>query len=499
MRQGLRRRFSAAGVLLSLFILATVATPPCLAEAAIAEHLVRNGKHVEAIRLLEEKWRAVGNLSLEELRLYLDAYYSYGKQFLEKEDFSNARASFLRVIRLDPRHADSHFQLGIIEKRAKDYQKALQYLRSAISLGSQHSPEANLAIIEAGKECLAAAQKAIAEGRTKDARWYLTFVSSNFAGEERNKALEVATYQLIPLERAAREYAKATRLVNTRGRREAVRILRSIPKHYPMTFFADRANELLTRLGEKIIVVRTSTGLQLPPAWRRKQTAHFDVYYEKEIFFNRIVPHAEKALPQIFATFGYSRPTWKKKCKIYLFSSQGDWRKFLETNKGAVLEWSNAFAISKAMEVYLYESKDTSYMVKHIVPHELTHVVHFSVVGNLDYTPAWFGEGLAQLHEEEKPKQTRRMLRSVRRTENYIPLRELVSLHAYPADADKISMFYLESLALMDLIFRNFGPKKIREMALAYKKRRIPFETVARSVLGITMSDFEKLWKRYVE
>ena len=496
---GLKRGFHKGAILLSLFLGAFGIPVPSCAEAPTPEQLVREAKYVEAIRLLDEAWRAAGRLSPAEMQLYLDAYYQYGKQLLEKEDLNNARACFLRVVQLDPRHADGNFQLGIVEKRTKDYEKALHHLRSAISLGSQHSPEANVAIIGLGKECLSAAEQAIAEGRSQDARWYLTFVSSNFTGEERNKALELASYKLIPLERAAGEYARAVRLVNTRARPEAVKILRGIPEAYPGTFFAKKANELLEQLGEMIIVVRTSTGLQLPPAWRRKETTYFDAYYEKEIFFNRIVPRAEALVPQIFASLGYAKPNWKKRCKIYLFSSQSDWRKFLDANRGAHLHWMEAFSISKAMEIYLYESGDTSYMLEHILPHELTHVVHFSVVGDVSHTPYWFQEGLAQCHEKDKRKEARRTLRSLRRTNVYIPLEELVSMQGYPADAAKIGMFYLESLALMDLLLEEFGPTGVGKMAFAYKERAVPFDEVVITVLGTTMADFEKLWKRYVE
>jgi tetratricopeptide (TPR) repeat protein len=492
----LRFRWVTIGLMILLSLLATSVLSHAL--ASTPQQLAAEGKYVEAIQSLERKWRIAGRLSPTELQLYQDVYYEYAKQLLEKDDVSNAKACFLRIVSVNPRHADSHFQLGMIEKLSNGYQKAVQHLRTAISLHSKHSPEANLAIIEIGKDSLAAAEKAIEEGRAKDARAYLTFVSSSFTGEERNKSLELATYKLIPLERAASDYAQAIRLVNTRGRADAVKILRKIPENYPGTFYAVKANELLEQLGEMITVVRTSTGLELPPAWNRKETANFQVYYEKEIFFNRIVPDAERILPQIFASLGYAKPNWKKKCKIYLFSSQDDWRKFLEANQGGHLVWLEGFAIPQAMELYIYESKDTSNMLEHIVPHELTHIVHGSVVGSLDHTPRWFGEGLAQIHEKDERKNVRRKLRTLRRTPNFIPLRQLVSLQSYPPDRGRVYMFYLESLALMDLLLDNFGPVKVRDMALAYKKQTT-FEAVARNVLGITIDDLEKLWKRYVE
>jgi len=494
-------RLFRRAVIISIFVVGTGFCPRCLCETTAiggADQLLGEGKYVEAIQFLDQKWRAAGALPPQELRLYLDAYYLYGKQLLEKGDLNNARACFLRVTSLEPRHADSHFQLGIVEKRARNYQKALAHLRSAISLGSQHSPEANLAIIEVGKECLSAAGQAIAEGRAQEARQCLNFVTSNFVGEERNKALELATYNLVPLEQAAAEYTRATRLLSTRAKPEAVGILRGIPRKYPGTFFANRANQLLEELGERIILVRTSTGLELPPAWRRKETAHFDVYYEKEIFFNRIVPHAEKVLPQIFASLGYDRPAWKKKCKIYLFSSSSDWQKFLEANRGRVLEWFNAFSIPRAMEVYLYESGDTSEMLRHTLPHELTHVVHYSVVGDFTHTPMWLQEGLAVCHEEGKTDEVRSTIRTLRRMQNYMPLKELISMPGYPAQPEKVAMFSLESAALVDMLLRNFGPKKVREVAVAYT-RPVTYEQVLRNVLGITMDDLEKLWKRYVE
>ncbi len=258
----------------------------------------------------------------------------------------------------------------------------------------------------------------------------------------------------------------------------------------------DEQCKLLEERSEEIVVAQTPRALQLPPTWRRKETPRFEVYYEKEIYFSRFIPSAEKVLPEIFATFGYSRPNWERKCKIYLFSSLSDWRDFLKTNKGSTPEWSNAFA--RPMEVYLYVERDTSHMVDHTLPHELTHIVHRSIVGTFAHTPLWFVEGLAVNHEQGKRDEARRKLRLLRRTPVYIPLEELHSIRSYPADNDKRYLFYLESAALLDILLQNFGPAKVREIALAYR-RPLPLEAVLSGVLNLTMRDLEKLWKRYVE
>jgi len=462
-------------------------------EGPTPDDLAREGKYIEVIQSLDQTWRAKGRLSSQELKLYVDVYYLYGEELLKKGDVKNARACFVRVVSLDRRHANSHYQLGIIEKRARNYQQALPYLRTAISLGSRHSPEANKAILEIARESLAAAEKAIAEGVVQTARNYLTFVISNYAGEEKNKAQELITYKLTPLERAAAEYARATQLLGRGREQQAVKIFRSIVQTYPDTFYGPKADQRLQQLGVEIIVDQTATGLVLPPL-KRRETAHFEVFYEKEIYFNRIVPRAEKVLPQIFASFGYAKPNWKRKCKMYIFNSLSDWRKFLEANN--LNEWFNAFAAD--MEIYLYVKRDTSYMVEHTLPHELTHVVHRSIVGSFACTPLWFVDGLAVNHEEGKRKEARRKLRLLRRTPIFIPLNELLSMPTYPADQDKRYMFYLESAALVDILLQKFGPTKVREIALAYKRRTTP-DAVLRNVFGMTMADLEKLWKKYVE
>lgn len=471
---------------------------PACAESGSAEDLAREGRYVEAIRLLDQTWRQNGSLSPQELSLYVSVYYQYGEQLLAKGDANNARACFLKVVGLNRKQADAHYRLGMIEKQAGNFRGALSYLRTAIALGSSHAPEANTAITEIAKQSLEGAQQAMDEGQVATARAYLDFVATNYVGEERNKALDLATYRLNPLSRAAAEYNRAAGLLSARDKTQAVKLLRGVAAAYPETFFARRANQVLEELGEKIIVVRTATGLQLPPAWRRKETPYFEVYYEKEIFFNRIAPAAEKILPQIFALFGYAQPTWNRKCKIYLFSNLSDWKEFLATNKGKVLEWYEAFTIEDAMEIYLYETRDTSNMVENILPHELTHVVHHTVVGDMSHTPLWFQEGLAQLHDEDQRKQSRRTIRTLRRTNTYIPLNELISLAGYPADAGKVSTFYLESLVLVDLLMEQFGGLKIRAMAEAFKQPN-PFESVLQRAFGITFADLEKVWKREVE
>jgi tetratricopeptide (TPR) repeat protein len=489
------RLLRTSALLSGLFLILAVSSS-AQDQAASIEQLVRDGQYPDAIQLLNQKAASGVTLSTRELQLFVEAYYNYGKDLFEKNDLNNARTCFVRALGVNPNHADSQYYLGVIEKQAKNYPNALTHLRSAISLGSERSPEANEAVRQIAVECLSQAEAAIAQGQVNTARQYLTFVSSNFLGEERNRALELLTYELTPLAKAAAEHDRALRLLAARDKSAAVKILRQIPIAYPQTFFAQRANRILEQLGEKIIVARTSTGLQLPPAWKNRETQNFEVFYEKEIFFSKIVPHAEKLLPRIFATFGYNKAAWKTKCKIYLFSSPSDWQKFLEANKDKVYEWFEAFTIQSAGEIYLYESNDTSQMVANILPHELTHVVHYTIVGDLRHTPMWLQEGLAQLHQDTKNKQIQRTVRSVRRARNFIPLDELIALRGYPSDQDQVGMFYLESAGLVDLLFQTFGPLKIREIALAYRQP-VSFDAVLQNVLGITRKDLDKLWNKY--
>lgn len=101
------------------------------------------------------------------------SYLKLGKAYLEQEDVGKANAALLNAVRLDPKDAETYYQLAMCQEETNNYKKAISYFEQAIAL----QPEKYIWIYELGtlyfsnnenEKAIAAYEKAAAAGQPRD-------------------------------------------------------------------------------------------------------------------------------------------------------------------------------------------------------------------------------------------------------------------------------------------------------------------------------------------
>ncbi len=126
--------------------------------------------------------------------------------------------------------------------------------------------------------------------------------------------------------------------------------------------------------------------------------------------------------------------------------------------------------------------------------HELAHVVTLSLSDNR--VPRWFTEGLSVMEERQAGRGwgDSLSLGFVRAFESgkLLPLRELNSGFVRPRYPEQLAISYFQAGWVCELLVREFGMSKIREMLLAYREGRNTDE-VFETVLGKSLDAVEEL------
>lgn len=65
---------------------------------------------------------------------YMDAYINLGNGYSGLKRFKEARAAFLKALKLEPRNAIPHYSLGVLAEKQDDYKTALPYYKKSVEL-----------------------------------------------------------------------------------------------------------------------------------------------------------------------------------------------------------------------------------------------------------------------------------------------------------------------------------------------------------------------------
>ncbi len=426
-------------------------------------------------------------------RRFADAYCEVGVELARKGKREEAEPYFRAALRLCPRHARATLRLGDVFAARRQFKVAAQAYQHAEKLDPKLS-----AAVKKRREALLRTVLQVADQRLADcevagARQVLEFVQrylEDVGGDEARVRLK----KLEPLLRAEVLLGEARQEIARHPKTEGYKKLRQVATDFPRTYFAQEANRLLEANGRKIVLHDTATGYKLPLHWRRMTTEHFEIYYEKQRALTGAKRHAEEAFRKIVTDFGMDDVEWKTRITMYLFSDDEEWQAFLRMNRDKTMEWAGGFALPWANEIYVYVSDEKKYLYKRLVPHELTHVLHYRYVGGI-YQPLCITEGLARFQEKGGVKEAREAIDELVKRGEAFELEELFKLSYYPPQA--ISLFYAQSATLVGFMIDEYGLDKFKEFMFAFASTRDAAEAIG-SVYGISLDTFGKKWEKYV-
>lgn len=101
-------------------------------------------------------------------------------------------------------------------------------------------------------------------------------------------------------------------------------------------------------------------------------------------------------------------------------------------------------------------------LLEYVLPHELTHAVLASALG--EAMPRWADEGAAMLSESESQKLRQSLVaRQLVETGEMIPIRQLMQMAEYPQSKSRLHAFYAQSLTLTEFLISQGGQARFLE------------------------------------
>lgn len=133
-----------------------------------------------------------------------------------------------------------------------------------------------------------------------------------------------------------------------------------------------------------------------------------------------------------------------------------------------------------------------------LIPHELTHVQLYRLVGADAYPnlPIWFREGLASNFEQRADPTYRLALQQAQQRQTWIPLTEMCK--TFGGATDRITLAYAQSQSVVAYIRQTYGWTGIRLMIEAYKDGLGCSAGVERA-LGKDLLALEREWRLWME
>lgn len=194
-------------------------------------------------------------------------------------------------------------------------------------------------------------------------------------------------------------------------------------------------------LGQRALAIRSAD-------WKHAETANFIYHFFHGFIATPVSVEAEFYYRAIARELERDTSQWERKCQIFIFEKPEDWRAF---QTSAQLEpWTGG--IHSAGDLFIQRDPEMKFKGR-TLGHEVAHLVVHRFFGS--GLPIWLKEGYAEYASI-------RGYASFMRARNYsakpasyavppadfIPLKELTEMLAYPADVQKVTTFYHESQAL---------------------------------------------------
>lgn len=177
---------------------------------------------------------------------------------------------------------------------------------------------------------------------------------------------------------------------------------------------------------------------------------------------------------------------------LYLYPSTEDLRAALEM---AGRNWAGGQARPElgAILVAIPDDNRALSRMERDIPHELTHLIVYSVMGPEGYrhVPAWLDEGLATANELRPDPALEVTLNQARAEGQLLPLTALCP--PFPTDPEAALLAYAQSASLVRTVRDRYGNTGIRDLLAAYADGAGCEGGIERG-LGITAHQFERLW-----
>jgi hypothetical protein len=191
--------------------------------------------------------------------------------------------------------------------------------------------------------------------------------------------------------------------------------------------------------------------------------------------------------------FGKEAAAWMTPCALYLHATKADYAAAtgLPAGMPATAGFKNREGVvSRRIDL----NGETPDLVEAIVPHELTHILLWSALGEKG-VPPWANEGIAVLSEPRT--HVDRHLRNLprhREREELFQLADLMRLKKYPS-ARQMGPFYAQSISLVEMLVKEKSPETFIEFLRDCKRMEV--EKAVTKHYACTIAELEQRWLRH--
>ncbi|RKY31482.1 MAG: hypothetical protein DRP74_04810 [Candidatus Omnitrophota bacterium] len=230
--------------------------------------------------------------------------------------------------------------------------------------------------------------------------------------------------------------------------------------------------------------------------WQEHSTAHFIIYYQKDIAEEYIEQVAEKAEEYYYAiadNLSFKRHdawTWDNRAKIYIFKDKEQ----LEQETGKRRWHGGTVAIRKKI-IKTYPWAEGFF--DRLLPHELGHIMFHELVGFRNNIPLWLDEGVAMMQEKKDMETYSLLFRDLLKTSHPIPIEKLHVIT--PRTLIVPEIFYCQSASIVDFLLTQFEKKDFFRFSKYLKSGKSAKEALAEVYDFDDLGQLQEAWLRYLD
>ncbi len=231
--------------------------------------------------------------------------------------------------------------------------------------------------------------------------------------------------------------------------------------------------------------------------WQQLQEGNLIIHWvkgDRELMFYAL-DVARKAYADLESTL--QPPPLSAPLHVYIYPSSADLQSALRL---AGREWiaAEAHPAVGAALVAIPPSPQAQQAMEMLIPHELTHVQLYRMVGAEAYPqlPVWLREGLATSFEQRPDPAYRLALQQAWQSQTLIPLSDLCQ--TFGSDEGRILLAYAQSQSLVTYLRQTYGWTRMRALITAYGDGLGCSAGVERA-LGKDLLALERDWRLWLE
>ncbi|HEX4590656.1 MAG TPA: hypothetical protein VH120_12040 [Gemmataceae bacterium] len=242
--------------------------------------------------------------------------------------------------------------------------------------------------------------------------------------------------------------------------REVATALHLAGEDQKLIAFGRQVQETVRQRGSTAVAVTVKHQDRGSDGWARAESANFRLIHKQtREFAEQLVRAAEQARAAALEKWsGGSKAEWKPACEMYLYATSAEYAKATgkpaDSPGHATYKAQNGSIVGRRLDL----RADDPNLLTCVVPHETTHLVLGDLFADAPL-PRWADEGMAVLAEPPaRLDRFNRTLHSNRRQGRLVPLEQLFTKNEYP-DASLITVFYVESVSVVEFLVAEKGPQ----------------------------------------